>query len=125
MGRFVPIAFGRVAVLGLSILTAGLATGAAAQEPEDVAAGHYLALRLCTFCHVVSPGQQAAPFLNPPAASFRTIANRENTTAASLSAFLHAPHKTAPTAAEMPDLELSDEQISTLVSFMVSLRGQR
>jgi cytochrome c2 len=116
MGRFVP-----GAVLGLSTL----ATAAAAQSPADVAAGHDLALQVCTFCHVVAPGQQTAPVLNPPAPTFRSIVDRSDTSAATLSAFLHKPHKDIPPGTEMPNLELSDEQIGTLVSFMLSLRGQR
>jgi mono/diheme cytochrome c family protein len=110
-----------VAVLGVVIAT----MPAAAQQPNDVADGRELALQVCTFCHVVTTNQQFPPILQPPAPTFRSIAGRQNTTAASLSTFLHLPHKDLPMPAEMPNLQLSDEQIGKLVSYILSLRGQQ
>jgi mono/diheme cytochrome c family protein len=116
MDRLLP-----TAALGLSMFAAA----AAAQQPDDIAAGRDLALNVCTFCHVVAPDQPTAPILRPAAPTFRSIANRSTTTAASLSTFLHTPHRDVPMPAAMPNLELSDEQIGTLVRFMLSLRGQQ
>jgi cytochrome c1 len=110
-----------VIVLGI-VVAAGRA---AAQQPTDIADGRDLSLQVCTFCHVVATNQQFPPILRPPAPTFRSIANRSNTTAASLSMFLHTPHKDIPTPADMPNLQLSDEQIGKLVVYMLSLRGQR
>jgi cytochrome c1 len=101
------------------------ATRAAAQQPSDLAVGRDLALQVCTFCHVVATNQPFPPILRPPAPMFRSIANRSNTTAASLSTFLHTPHKDIPTPADMPNLQLNDAQIRQLVGYILSLRGQQ
>jgi len=56
------------------------ASGDNSPNAGDVSAGHALALRLCTPCHVVSPDQEMPPILREPAPSFRTIANKRDTT---------------------------------------------
>jgi cytochrome c1 len=110
-----------VAMLGLFLV----ATGAAAQQTNDVADGRDLALQVCTFCHVVTSNQQFPPILRPPAPTFRSIADRPTTTGASLAAFMRLPHKDLPMPNEMPNLQLSDEQIGKLVAYILSLRGQK
>ena len=110
-----------LAVLGVVIA----ASRAAAQQPDDGAAGRDLAMQVCSFCHVVTTSQQFPPLLRPPAPTFRSIANRPNTTAASVATFLHSPHKDIPMPTDMPNLQLNDEQIGKLVRYILSLRGQQ
>ncbi|MBU8541181.1 c-type cytochrome [Falsiroseomonas tokyonensis] len=77
--------------------------------PGDPLAGQRLAREWCGECHLAAPG--AASDAVP---SFRAIAARPGTTAATLRAALQAPH------APMPPLGLSRAQIDDLVAFILS-----
>jgi mono/diheme cytochrome c family protein len=101
----------------------GLGAPVRAQSPAaDVAAGRALSLRLCTSCHVVASGQENAPLLRPPAPDFRTIANRPGVSAAALSRFLRETHSSLRSTAEMPNPELTDDQVREAVAFLLRLR---
>jgi len=81
--------------------------------------GRGLALLICSACHVVSPDQQLAPTLRPPAPDFHALVNRPATDAQSLGGFLRAPH------GKMPDAMLANYQINALVAYLMSLKDQR
>lgn len=53
---------------------------------------------------------------------FHTIANRRDTTAQSLSAFLHTTHRTEDKLYTMPDPRLTDDMIGDVASYIMSLR---
>jgi len=91
----------------------------------DTDAGERLALIVCSACHVVSPTQDVKPVLQPPARSFDSIANKPDTTEASLRHFISTTHKEILPPDQMPNPELSDEQTTSVVRFIMSLRHRR
>jgi len=111
-------------LLGLSAL------GAAAWPAEEtsdrqVNHGRQIALQICAACHVVAPAQEFPPLLNPPAPPFAEIANRADSTRASLRHFVthtHWDEKSLPLT--MPNPGLTDSQIAEVVSYILSLRTQ-
>lgn len=98
--------------------------GARAQEaaagPPD---GKFLALSVCTECHVVSADQPQPPVRRPPAPGFREIANRPGTTAKSLRAFLLTTHRALEAPQDMPRMWLSDDEASAVAAYILSLKG--
>jgi cytochrome c2 len=75
------------------VVAAGLAVAAlyghAQSAPSNAATGQKLAEQYCVQCHVVVPNGKAG-WTDAPA--FDVIANRKETTAAKLSAFIQKPH---------------------------------
>jgi cytochrome c1 len=90
---------------------------------DDVRAGRTLSLKVCTACHVVSPEQDMPPILRPPAPSFRAIANRRNTSEESVRRFLTETHSTLQTLNNMPNPDLTDDQVREAAAFIVSLKS--
>lgn len=89
---------------------------AAAQAPVgDAAAGHSVAQRWCSNCHLVESRQATAGDAVP---TFAAIANKPTTTATSLQAFLQMPHY----ASRMPDLHLSQVEINSVAAYILTLR---
>lgn len=77
----------------------------------DARAGHRLAERWCTHCHVVDAaghGTDAAP-------PFPAIAARRHEDQSWLRAWLSTPHP------RMPDVHLSNQEISDVVAYLSSL----
>jgi len=95
-----------VAVLALALLAAPAAA-------QDLSVGRSMATRWCMACHVVEPGQSRATDNAP---SFRAIAVRPDTTAASLDRYLSKGHTL------MPDFLLSTQERNALVAYILSLR---
>jgi hypothetical protein len=62
------------------------------------------------------------PLMNPPAPSFRAIANQRGTTAKSLLAFLATKHRSVANYREMPGLKTTDEEFRAVVAYVLSLR---
>src|SRR5580692_9372613 len=89
-----------------------VALPAAAQESGDRFAGHHLAVRWCSSCHVVDPAQQHQGSDAVP--TFAAIAAMKSTTAASLAVFLATPH------ARMPDYALGREEIANVSAYVLS-----
>ena len=96
--------------MAVVLVLAPLALPAAAQ---DTSVGGKLAVRWCMACHVVEPNQSTATDNAP---SFRAIAARTGTTAASLDRYLSKGHTL------MPDLLLSPQERDALVAYILSLR---
>jgi mono/diheme cytochrome c family protein len=117
--------FGRFAVL--IALACLLGTEARAQDSAasaDLRDGRSLALNVCAACHVVSSEQPRPPVLQPPAPSFREIAARPGVTAKSLGTFLLTTHKTLKTPPNMPSMLLSDDEATSVVTYILSLKKQ-
>ena len=114
----------RLAWLTLFAVLAGSSVATAQQVPpaDEIAAGRDLALGVCANCHVISADQRTRPILKPPAPSLPSIANRANTTPASLAEFLRTTHANVRESAGMPNPELNDDQIRRVVSYMTTLR---
>jgi mono/diheme cytochrome c family protein len=112
----------------LSVMLIGCAsTSATAEEssaPGSVAAGRQLALRVCTGCHIVSSDQPFAPVIDrmPPPPGFDAIANKPNTTAASLRRFLSSL-PAVPAPGRMADPYLSRDERESIIAFIMSLRA--
>lgn len=83
---------------------------AAAQDRGD---GARMAVRWCMACHVVEGDQRTA---SDSAPSFRTIAAKPGTTAASLDRYLSTGHTL------MPDFALSTQERDALAAYILSLR---
>ena len=101
----------RIVVVAAVALAALPAT---AQESGNPLAGHELATRWCSSCHVVDPGQQRQGSDAVP--TFAAIAAMKSTTAASLKVFLATPH------GQMPDYALSRDDIADVSAYILSLR---
>jgi mono/diheme cytochrome c family protein len=112
----------RLWTTALAFLVGATAAGASAQEPAQPSAeqqGRRLALSKCDVCHIVASDQQIRPLIPHYAPSFYEVADRPNTTAQSLRAFLAKPHSYE----DMPSPDLTPAQVSELVRYILSLRG--
>ena len=114
------------AIAAFGLLVSALAGKPRAQEVTQEAAqvqrGREIADRVCWVCHVTGPDQEFSPILRAPGPDFRAIAERPDTTPASLTAFLHTAHRTEDKPYTMPNPGLSDEMISAVVSYIMSLK---
>ena len=89
---------------------------------EQVRKGHHLASMLCASCHIAARDQPYKPTLDPPAASFESIAQRKDVNAASLQNFLNTTHQGLDSPKGMPFPNLADFQVKAIVSYILSLR---
>lgn len=95
-----------------AILMAG--TGAAwAADIGEAGRGREIARHWCAECHDIT-GALPRVLDGPP--SFVSVANKPETTATGLRAFLHTPH------AQMPDLALSREETDHMIAYILSLK---
>ena len=120
MRRVVTIA---AAGLCLTTLTGHASAQEASQEADaQVHRGREIADKVCWVCHVTGPDQEYSPILRAPGPDFRAIAARPETTAASLTAFLHTAHRTEDKPYTMPNPRLSDEMIDAVAHYIISLK---
>jgi mono/diheme cytochrome c family protein len=105
----------RIAFAISASLTLAAAVAGAQPKSNSIAAGQQIATRWCSQCHLVGPEQMRASDAVP---TFAAIANKPTTTAASLRAFLQAPHW----ASRMPDLHLTRAEIDDVTAYILSLR---
>jgi len=106
-------------MLGMGHATAFAQT---AQNSDEVAKGHYLAVMVCSICHVAAPDQEHPPMMKPPAPPFAEIAQRPDVTEASLTKFIATTHRGLDHPAGMPNPDLADYQIKEVVAYILSLR---
>jgi hypothetical protein len=121
MSRFMQIAL-------IGIVAGSIAGSVRAQErPEeaDIREGHRLAVKICDYCHVAASDQQFLPILRPPGPRFEAIANRPGVTAESLRTFFVTTHSTLATPKNMPNPQLTEDQVRVVVSYILSLRRPR
>lgn len=102
----------RTTAAGLAIAITFAAAPVWALDLQDE--GHALARQWCTSCHVVEAGQSASS----RAPAFSEIAANERVTDDHLRAWLSTPH------AQMPDMNLSRNEIKALISYFDSLRPE-
>lgn len=108
-------------ILIFSLLLASVYTcGAHAQG--NAAQGLKLAGQICGACHVVSKDQRFAPTLNPPAASFASLARRKDMTDANLRQILESHHEMIGESGGMPNPQLLDYQIDAIAKYFDTLR---
>ena len=103
--------------ISLLSFLAGMTTASASLHADellgDPTAGHRLAEVVCSACHVVAPGQEAATDIDAPA--FPDLAKDAGITAISLRVFLQTPHE------RMPDLRLGREETDDVIAYILSL----
>ena len=107
------------------LLVGGWSIGAsvhALSEDTTVSRGHHFALLVCAACHVVATDQGGPPILRTPGPSFEAIANKPETTAASLRVFLTTTHAKIATPTGMPNPQLADYEMDEVISYIMSLR---
>lgn len=108
----------------LAMLVGTMAAAASAQSPTPRGAtqeGRRLALGKCDACHVVAADQQYLPLLPHYAPTFFDVANRPDTSAESLEAFLAHPHSYQ----SMPSPDLTSTEVADLAAYILSLRGRQ
>lgn len=103
---------------------AGMAAGQT-DTAADVRRGHVVAIESCALCHVAARDQPTPPILRPPAPSFDSIAQRENTSAESLATFLRTTHSGLDNPNGMSNPRLFDYEIRQTVAYILSLRKNR
>ena len=106
----------------IKVLAVALPAAAAADSVDQVAKGHRLALEICSACHVAAPDQGAPPILSNPPPSLQTIANRPETSAASVQNFLVSIHLSLANGKDMPNPLLTEEQANDIAFYVMSLR---
>lgn len=84
--------------------------------PGDVVAGRELAVKECSDCHSVSAEQRTIRIDEAP--GFDEIADKVQTTAISLRAFLQLPHPT------MPNFLLTETERDDIIAYILSLKRQ-
>lgn len=113
---------GTARILMLSPILGVLSLGALA-EPSKLTAGmgHDLAQRICSSCHLIEPGQT-----NPPdhvgGPSFQTVADRPDTTEATLDHHLRTTKHSRIVPLSMPNPKLTPDQENKVVDYILSLR---
>lgn len=107
----------RVFLASLAVVACSMFAAAQAQQvsaaSDDVQKGHYLAVLMCSSCHVIGPEQSIEPALRPPAPSFESIAQRSTISAAKIDSFLTTTHRDLGNPAGMPNPDLTDFQKET------------
>ena len=100
----------RAIASGLAAAVLFTAVPSLAQDMREE--GHALARQWCTSCHVIEAAQNASS----RAPAFTEIAANERVTDDHLRTWLSTPH------AQMPDLNLTRNEIKALISYFDSLR---
>jgi mono/diheme cytochrome c family protein len=109
----------RIVVLGCALATGASAPAMAAEG--NVQTGREVALISCTGCHVVASDQPFKPVYPGKLPDFKTIANKPNTTAASLRHFLETLPE-VPKRSQMGNPLLSSDDLRDVVAYILSLR---
>jgi hypothetical protein len=105
-----------VMLVGVFALSAHAAN--AQDTPGNPEAGRLYVRQVCSPCHAVTAKQTAQRRI-VIAPDFQAIANTPGMTATALRAFLQTPHP------KMPNLILTPEQSDDVITFLLSLRGDR
>ena len=118
--------YDQVVAYVLSLRTLPVATAPSPRptaRDRRVEAGEELALRQCSFCHVVTTDPRYRPTLGQPIPSFQAIADDPKTSARFLRRFISATHwdeHSLPMT--MPGQMLNTDEIRNVSSYILSLR---
>jgi mono/diheme cytochrome c family protein len=115
------IAFG-ARLFAITVLTGAAMHAAAADDADQVANGHQLALEICSACHIAAPDQRTRPILTEPPPSLETLANKPGATAESVQKFLLTIHLSLANGKDMPNPEVTEDQARDLAAYVMSLR---
>jgi mono/diheme cytochrome c family protein len=111
-----------LAVLAILCLTAPPAFSQTGNAADEVSKGHFLAVRICSICHLAAPDQERKPMLNPPGPSFASIAQRPGLTADELEKFITTAHRGLDNPKGMPNPDLAPYQVKQAAAYIMSLR---
>jgi mono/diheme cytochrome c family protein len=95
---------------------------ARSQSERRLDTGEFVALQLCSYCHVVSPDTRYRPELEPAAPSFQSLADNPKNTAAILAHFVTTTHWNETGPMKMPNQSLSGEETQAVVAYILSKR---
>lgn len=121
MRKLFFVTLATVAISACSALGSARAQQAAS---DDIRNGHYLAVLMCSTCHVIGPDQSIEPVLRPPAPSFESLAQRNTTNAEQIRSFLATTHRGISNPAGMPNPELTDFQMKQVEAYLLGLPKQ-
>ena len=85
----------------------------AAADDMAVERGEALSRQVCALCHLVNGSRAGASDAVP---TFHAIANQPDMTEARIRGFIYAPHP------QMPTLQLPENEIDDIVTYIESLR---
>jgi len=105
----------------LSVVTGSTALAAEQARSGNPRAGREFVGHNCDGCHVVAADQDLRPLIAGYAPSFAAIANRPETTAETLRAFLVRQHGYS----NMPYPDLAPADLANVVAYIVSLRHRQ
>lgn len=110
--------------IGLAVLASGWAHADSPQRGPGLERGAHVARLVCSACHVVADDQEFPPLLNPPAPSFKTIANRRSTTLEGVKHFVLTTHWDPPydMPLRMPNPLLLSAEADDVARYLMSLR---
>ena len=97
---------------GVAVVAALFAETAAAATPAE----ENVAVRWCSQCHAVKPGQESR---NPDAPPFPLVAEDPSITAMSLRAFFRTPHE------NMPNIMIPPAEMDAITDYILSLKPRR
>ncbi len=89
---------------------------------DDISKGHFLAIMICSICHIAAADQPSLPIATPPAPPFESLAQRKDITAESLQKFMTTTHRGLNNPNGMPNPMLMDYQVKQIVAYFLSLR---
>ena len=101
----------------LLVVAVFVVPSARAQQEGDVGFGQALARDVCARCHAVE-AQRSFISPNPKAPTFRDLAETPGMTRAAMTVALTTPH------AGMPMFRLTDDQQSSLIAYVLSLKQE-
>lgn len=106
----------RSTLLAISLISISGGSLAQAQGSGDPAEGQRIATNSCSGCHQIDIRMRDST--DDPIPSFQAIAAMPSTTMLAISVFLRTSHKA------MPNIQLSETQISDIGAYILSLRNQ-
>ena len=95
----------------------GIGSAAAQMGLADAKRGQELSRRVCSGCHIVSPGSVGSA--NPDVPTFAAIAGHPDNTAERLAGRIIVPHP------PMPNVQLTVAEMRDIIAYILSLRPQR
>lgn len=112
----------RIALTLLIVVCVG--SSARSQQDNDARKGRQLAVDYCALCHVAAPDQPTPPVMRPPAPSFESIAQRQDTNENAMRTFLKTTHAGLDRPNGMPNPRLSDSELRQVIDYLLSLRNK-
>ena len=105
-----------LAISGICVVS-GIGSAAAQMGLADAKRGQELSQRVCSGCHIVSPG--SVDSANPDVPTFAAIAGHPDNTAERLAGRIIVPHP------PMPNVQLTVAEMRDVIAYILSLKSRR